>query len=1243
MLRGNKLLLALLLPVFVLAFCFAAFALDEDDFIIIDGEHFTPEQWAAKQEAMADMKVMKTDVQKPIISQAPQDGIDVNDETLRFNPRQHEIVNKAAPATNLLFEDFEGGVVPPTGWTLDAQNTSYTWKLATYDPYNGSNYTNCEYDPALTPQDEWLISPVVDLTTSGSTWQLEFHWYMSYYWGVSPYDNYDLEVWISTDGGTTFSTMLWTEPTTTFTNWTWYDVIIDLTPYLTETNVAFGFRYVGSDGAEGAFDYISVNDTPPPTGRCCYGDPNTPSCADESQAACQARPDWLSWDEGLDCTNNPCPIVGQGDDCTNPITATFPADFAGTQYLNNNYTCGRIDDYDATACLGYYDGGEDIIYEFTVTQDIYINITLDPKGTTWNGFALGTDCPPNSCVAVSTSSAGSPHGVSNVILTAGTYYVMVDTWPSPDCIPNFDLIIDYLGDPPPTPDNDECANAELVAGPFPQTVTGSTVNSTIDCPGLLDWYAVWYYFENPYSCANLVIDWCGTTPDLAVVGVVVMDDCACDDYILHNNTTWDECGDGNPTTYWNGLAAGTYYYAAFSGPNSSGTGQTQDHTITFDLQECPPAPPNDNCAGAEVITLGTPVSGTTAGATPDCPSLFTDWYGVWYQFTLSSSTNCNDVSASYCGSTTGSPGSISATLIAENSEPDCCDANSQYFYTSGAFDCPNGWPQIYWDDIPDGTYYYIVAMPDAVFYYDFVLEMNASECPPPQPGDNCNFPLEISISGPGFAPYVDNNYTCGRGNFTSSTCLSLYDGGEDIFYEITVGVTANCLFTLDPQGTTYTGMALGASCPPPGTTYSNCLAEAHGSSSAPKSFVYELTPGTYYLMIDTWPAPDCIPAFTLTIEELIPQPGDNCSDPIKVNLPSDAPYQDIGQTTCGRIDDYDQTCMSYYDGGEDILYEVNVDMAGYYEFMHYPNGTTWTGMALGADCPPPGTTYSQCIAEVTDYSSNPHGFVVFLEPGTYYLMIDTWPSPDCIPDFDLTIDYLEPPTLTYDQTLIEFCQVGADETGCQTLNLGNAGDVEMDFEILVMYGTPPVKEIDGANISTTDGFVPGATADVSFTIANASSDAEWIDEFTMTFPTGVTVNGAEPFIDCNSGDMIYDGTTGNGATITYTCDDPPMGCMYSSATETFWVNLTFDAGLSGTIVIDYTISGDDYGSPPHDISGSLTMTEDNPLYNWLSVDIDAGTVAGGGNQPIQVCYNSCLLYTSPSPRDRTRSRMPSSA
>ena len=35
--------------------------------------------------------------------------------------------------------------------------------------------------------------------------------------------------------------------------------------------------------------------------------------------------------------------------------------------------------------------------------------------------------------------------------------------------------------------------------------------------------------------------------------------------------------------------------------------------------------------------------------------------------------------------------------------------------------------------------------------------------------------------------------------------------------------------------------------------------------------------------------------------------------------------------------------------------------------------------------------------------------------------------------------------------------------------------------------------------------------------------------------------------------------------------------------------------------------------------------------------------AGAGNLKATYKYGTCLLYTSPSPRDRTRSRMPSSA
>ena len=45
------------------------------------------------------------------------------------------------------------------------------------------------------------------------------------------------------------------------------------------------------------------------------------------------------------------------------------------------------------------------------------------------------------------------------------------------------------------------------------------------------------------------------------------------------------------------------------------------------------------------------------------------------------------------------------------------------------------------------------------------------------------------------------------------------------------------------------------------------------------------------------------------------------------------------------------------------------------------------------------------------------------------------------------------------------------------------------------------------------------------------------------------------------------------------------------------------------------------------------------IYNRFGNDLDGEVVA----EYAQVLFMSCLLYTSPSPRDRTRSRMPSSA
>ena len=63
--------------------------------------------------------------------------------------------------------------------------------------------------------------------------------------------------------------------------------------------------------------------------------------------------------------------------------------------------------------------------------------------------------------------------------------------------------------------------------------------------------------------------------------------------------------------------------------------------------------------------------------------------------------------------------------------------------------------------------------------------------------------------------------------------------------------------------------------------------------------------------------------------------------------------------------------------------------------------------------------------------------------------------------------------------------------------------------------------------------------------------------------------------------------------------------------------------------------GEKYDGVGHLLRSGHAMAERDELLN-------AGASAGGVVEGVEPCL-ICLLYTSPSPRDRTRSRMPSSA
>jgi len=163
--------------------------------------------------------------------------------------------------------------------------------------------------------------------------------------------------------------------------------------------------------------------------------------------------------------------------------------------------------------------------------------------------------------------------------------------------------------PPP---NDDCVNATVVAGPFPQTVNGTTLNATVDCPGLLDWNAVWYAVTLPYAINDLTVDWCGTA-NMSTVGVVYYETCpvVCGDYQLYTTNVWSVCGTpaGATTalTSFIGIPGpATIYYPAYSIPQ-------MDHVITFNVVEVLCPDPTDLTAD-NITTTSANLTWTPAGS-----------------------------------------------------------------------------------------------------------------------------------------------------------------------------------------------------------------------------------------------------------------------------------------------------------------------------------------------------------------------------------------------------------------------------------------------------------------------------------------------------------------------------------------------------------------------------------------------------------------------------------------------------
>ena len=152
-----------------------------------------------------------------------------------------------------------------------------------------------------------------------------------------------------------------------------------------------------------------------------------------------------------------------------------------------------------------------------------------------------------------------------------------------------------------------------------------------------------------------------------------------------------------------------------------------------------------------------------------------------------------------------------------------------------------------------------------------------------------------------------------------------------------------------------------------------------------------------------------------------------------------------------------------------------------------------------------------------------------------------------------------------------------------------------------------------------------------------------VDSGTLTITDTDTSDNPVSWIDVAStaGDNGFGSFEITGNTWTYTLDNTHAAVQALDAGEVLTDTFTFTATDGSTETVTVTIvgavdapvvGGDVAGSVTEDgtlaDSGTLTITDidtsDNPV-SWIDV------------------ASTCLLYTSPSPRDQRGSRMPSSA
>lgn len=205
--------------------------------------------------------------------------------------------------------------------------------------------------------------------------------------------------------------------------------------------------------------------------------------------------------------------------------------------------------------------------------------------------------------------------------------------------------------------------------------------------------------------------------------------------------------------------------------------------------------------------------------------------------------------------------------------------------------------------------------------------------------------------------------------------------------------------------------------------------------------------------------------------------------------------------------------------------------------------------------------------------------------------------------------------------------VNIGDSVSRQITIANTGDAELIWSIA--EGQLNGRSLSGSSLSCdAQSYTAGSTATWNFTVENNSTDYEWIKDIQIDFPSSVTVNSVTSFTG-GSYTLTASPESGTGVSINWHYEDSVgYGGIHDGETATATVYVSISSSAMGELNLPWMLTGDDYGSDPHQISGILSMAYDSGTSDpaaWWSVDTSSGIISPGGSASLTLTMNSTNL------------------